>query len=197
MRLLIGAGTPREAAARGLAYLLFVYTEDAVAFILVAGARDGLAILAIAIIADSSKPSLCPRLTSGPIATDTLSLVCVSRRLERCSIRGGEMPAVIVFDDQVTFVTDPVSPCAGEDFTVSWQEKNIGDEDSSEYQDIFDLNDQGSGDSKTLQNDPLPAGQSATRSLNFNLPAGNYVMTLVINAQGALTLGNVIIDECL
>jgi len=29
MRLLIGAGTPREAAARRLAYLLFVYTEEA------------------------------------------------------------------------------------------------------------------------------------------------------------------------
>src|SRR5580765_5428704 len=52
MRLLIGAGTPREAAARGIAYLLFVYTEDAVAFILIAAACDGLAILAIAITAD-------------------------------------------------------------------------------------------------------------------------------------------------
>jgi transposase len=52
MRLLIGAGTPREAAARGIAYLLFVYTEDAVAFILVAAAPNGLAILAIAITAD-------------------------------------------------------------------------------------------------------------------------------------------------
>jgi hypothetical protein len=36
MRMLIGAGTPREAAARGLAYLFFVYTEEAVAVILVA-----------------------------------------------------------------------------------------------------------------------------------------------------------------
>jgi hypothetical protein len=42
MRLLIGAGTPRETAARGIAYLLFVYTEDAVAFILVAAAAIGL-----------------------------------------------------------------------------------------------------------------------------------------------------------
>ena len=61
------------------------------------------------------------------------------------------MPAKIVFDNQVTFVTDPVSPCAGQDFTVSWQERNIGDEDSTEYQDIFDLDDQGSGDSKELR----------------------------------------------
>jgi hypothetical protein len=107
------------------------------------------------------------------------------------------MPATIVLDDQVTFVTDPVTPCASEDFTVSWQEKNIGDSDSSDYQDTFDLDDQGSGDSQALQCDPLPAGESALRSLTFNLTAGNYVMTLVINGQPPLTLGNVIIDECL
>ena len=47
------------------------------------------------------------------------------------------MPAQIVLDTQVTFVTDPVSPCAGVEFTVSWQEKNTGDEDSNEYQDII------------------------------------------------------------
>ena len=52
MRLLIGAGTPREAATRGLAYLLFLYTEDAVVVILIAAAPDGLAILAIVISAD-------------------------------------------------------------------------------------------------------------------------------------------------
>jgi hypothetical protein len=37
------------------------------------------------------------------------------------------MPAVIVLHDQVSFVTDPVSPCAGQDFSVSWQERNVGD----------------------------------------------------------------------
>src|SRR5262249_39785450 len=106
------------------------------------------------------------------------------------------MPATIVLGDQVTFVTDPVSPCAGEDFTVSWQEKNVGDEASGEFQDTFDLDDQGNGSSKTLTCDPLEPGHSATRSLTFNLPAGNYVMTLIINAGVPLTLGNVIIDEC-
>jgi hypothetical protein len=106
------------------------------------------------------------------------------------------MPANIVLDDQVTFVTDPVSPCANEPFTASWQEKNVGNEDSSAYQDIFDLNDQGSGTSQELRCDPLAAGASALRSLEFTLPAGNYVMTLVINGQGPFTLGNVIIDEC-
>jgi len=44
MRLLIGAGTPREAAARALAYLLFVYTEQT--------APDGFAILVMAGTAD-------------------------------------------------------------------------------------------------------------------------------------------------
>jgi transposase len=55
MRLLIGAGTPREAVVCGRAYLLFVYTEDAVAVILVAAARDGLAILVMAITADPGR----------------------------------------------------------------------------------------------------------------------------------------------
>ena len=107
------------------------------------------------------------------------------------------MAALIVLDDQVTFVTDPVSPCAGEDFTVNWQEKNAGDETSGQYQDIFDLDDQGTGDSQSLDCDPLEPGQSVQRSLTFNLPAGTYQMSLVINGVGPLNLGDVIIDECL
>lgn len=106
------------------------------------------------------------------------------------------MPAVIDLDTQVTFVTDPVSPCSGEDFTVSWQEINVGDEDSGEYQDIFDLDDQGSGSSQDLRCDPLAAGQSKQRSLTFNLPAGNYRMSVVINGAGPVSLGNVIINDC-
>src|SRR3981189_3136558 len=49
MRLLIGAGTPREAAARALAYLLFVYTEEAVSIILIAASPDGFAVLVMAV----------------------------------------------------------------------------------------------------------------------------------------------------
>jgi hypothetical protein len=52
MRLLIGAGTPREAAARALAYLLFVYTVQTAAIILIAVSPDGLAILVMAVTAD-------------------------------------------------------------------------------------------------------------------------------------------------
>jgi len=52
MRLMIGAGTPREAAARALAYLFFVCTEKAAAIILVAASRDGFAILVVAVDAD-------------------------------------------------------------------------------------------------------------------------------------------------
>ena len=52
MRLLIGAGTPREAAARTLAYLLFVHTEQTAAIILIAVSPDGFAILVIAVTAD-------------------------------------------------------------------------------------------------------------------------------------------------
>ena len=32
------------------------------------------------------------------------------------------------------------------------------------------------------------------RSLTFTLPAGNYIMTLVIKGQAPVTLGNVIIN---
>ena len=52
MRLLIGAGTPREAVARGLAYLLFLYTGEVVVIILVAASPDGFAILLVAVAAD-------------------------------------------------------------------------------------------------------------------------------------------------
>ena len=106
------------------------------------------------------------------------------------------MPALVVFDDQTTFVTDPVSPCAGRAFTVSWQERNIGDEDSSAYNDIFDMDDGEHGDSQTLECDPVPAGASVTRSLSFELPAGDYVMTLVMSGIPPRRLGNVIIRDC-
>jgi hypothetical protein len=105
------------------------------------------------------------------------------------------MPANVVLDNQVTFVTDPVTPSAGTDFIVSWQEKNIGDAASGDYQDIFDIDDQGSGESQSLSCSSLDAGQSALRSLTFKLAAGNYVMSVVINGQGPLVLGNVIIDD--
>jgi transposase len=55
MRLLIGAGTPRAAAARGLAYLFFVdavNAVNAVAITLVVASPDGFAILVIAVTVD-------------------------------------------------------------------------------------------------------------------------------------------------
>jgi Transposase DDE domain len=51
MRLLIGAGTPREAAASALTCLLFVYTEQTVAMILVVASDDGSAVL-LMVVAD-------------------------------------------------------------------------------------------------------------------------------------------------
>src|SRR5947209_9048055 len=44
MRLLIGAGTPKEAAARALAYVFFFYTDKAVTVVLVAASFDGFAV---------------------------------------------------------------------------------------------------------------------------------------------------------
>jgi CARDB len=99
------------------------------------------------------------------------------------------MSAHIDLDTQTTFLTDPVNPCAGQDFTVSWQEVNSGDDTSANYQDIFDLDDQGTGDSKSLDCDPVAAGQSVQRSLTFNLPSGTYQMSLVIDGTGPVNLG--------
>jgi hypothetical protein len=52
MRLLIGAGTPREAAARARAYLSFVGTEKAAAIIFVAASCDAFAIVIVTVAAD-------------------------------------------------------------------------------------------------------------------------------------------------
>jgi transposase len=52
MRWLVGVGTPREAADRGLAHLFFVDTEEAVAIILVVASPDGFAILVIVVTAE-------------------------------------------------------------------------------------------------------------------------------------------------
>jgi transposase len=52
MRLLIGAGTPREAAAHVRAFLCVVCTDQAVALILIAASYDGLAIL-VTVVADN------------------------------------------------------------------------------------------------------------------------------------------------
>jgi transposase len=52
MRLLIGAGTPREAAARALAYAFFFYTEEAVLVVLVAASYNGFAVVVIAVADD-------------------------------------------------------------------------------------------------------------------------------------------------
>jgi hypothetical protein len=77
---------------------------------------------------------------------------------------------------------------------VTWQEKNAGDEASGDYQDIFDMDDQGAGDSQQLSCGGLQPGQAASRSLTFKLPAGDYTMSVVINGQAPISLGNVIND---
>jgi transposase len=51
MRLLIGAGTPKEAADRALACLFFFSTEEAMAIVLFAASREGFAVLVMAVTA--------------------------------------------------------------------------------------------------------------------------------------------------
>jgi hypothetical protein len=52
MRLLIGAGTPRKAAARALVYAFFFYSEEAVTILLVAASYGGFAVMAMAVADD-------------------------------------------------------------------------------------------------------------------------------------------------
>ena len=52
MGMLVGAGTPREAAARAQAYAFFFYTEQTVTVVLVAAALDGFAILVVTVVDD-------------------------------------------------------------------------------------------------------------------------------------------------
>jgi transposase len=77
MRLLIGAGTPREAAARAPAYLFFVYTEDVLAIILVAASRDGFAILGVAVASGPARPK--QNFSNGLIRPSFTGLNCYRR----------------------------------------------------------------------------------------------------------------------
>jgi transposase len=52
MRLLIGAGTPREAAARALAYVFVFYTDQVVTIVLVAASYDGFAVIMMVVADD-------------------------------------------------------------------------------------------------------------------------------------------------
>src|SRR3954464_11683343 len=52
MRLLIGAGTPRGAADRALAYVFFFYTDKAVTLVVVTASCDGLAVMMMAVADD-------------------------------------------------------------------------------------------------------------------------------------------------
>jgi hypothetical protein len=47
MRLLIGAGTPKEAAARGRAFLFVIYRDDTLAIVIFALDQAGLGILVV------------------------------------------------------------------------------------------------------------------------------------------------------
>ena len=52
MRLLIGAGTPKEAAARGQAFLLVAYGDHALAIFILTLDEAGRGILAVIVIAE-------------------------------------------------------------------------------------------------------------------------------------------------
>lgn len=103
----------------------------------------------------------------------------------------------ITLSTQTTYVTDPTNPCAGQPFTVKWQETNVGDEPSQPYTDTFEMNSSGASQSQDLKvDDSLDPGSVADRELTFTLPdPGDYNMNLTINGQSAY-LGNVIVADC-
>jgi hypothetical protein len=103
----------------------------------------------------------------------------------------------ITLAPQTTYVTDPTSPCAGQPFTVKWQETNAGDEPSQAYTDTFEMNYSGKSQSQDLPvSDPLAPGAVADRELTFTLPdPGTYNMNLTINGQPGY-LGDVIVADC-
>jgi len=97
----------------------------------------------------------------------------------------------------VSWVTDPVSPCAGQPFSVKWTEINNGDEASQPYQDAFQMNNTSETQTQNLDiSDPLQPGATAERTLSFTLSqAGSYNMNIEINGRSAY-LGDVIVADC-
>ncbi len=97
----------------------------------------------------------------------------------------------------VTWVTDPVNPCAGQQFSVKWTEINNGDEASQPYHDAFQLNSMSETQTQTLDvGDPLQPGTTAERTLSFTLgSADTYNMNIEINGRSAY-LGDVIVADC-
>jgi hypothetical protein len=96
----------------------------------------------------------------------------------------------------VTWVTDPVNPCAGQQFSVKWTEINHGDEVSQPYQDAFQMNSMSETQTQTLDvSDPLQPGATVERTLSFTLTqADTYNMNIQINGRSAY-LGDVIVTD--
>jgi hypothetical protein len=97
----------------------------------------------------------------------------------------------------VTWVTDPVNPCAGQPFSVKWTEINLGDEPSQAYHDAFQMNCASETQTQNLDvSDPLGPGATADRTLSFTLGhADTYNMNIEINGKTAY-LGDVIVNDC-
>ncbi|HWS46624.1 MAG TPA: hypothetical protein VN636_12240 [Acidimicrobiia bacterium] len=104
----------------------------------------------------------------------------------------------ITLADQTSYVTDPTNPCAGQPFTVSWMEINVGSGPSEAYRDTFELNSFSAGwSSQDLDvTDPVQPGDTPWRSLTFTLAAADtYNMNLTIDGVG-MYLGDVIVNDC-
>jgi hypothetical protein len=105
------------------------------------------------------------------------------------------MTVEITIAPGVSWVTDPQSPVAGQQFSVRWTEVNAGDEPSGDYQDAFQMNSSSETQTQTLSASSLAPGETAERTLSFTLGhADTYNMNIEINGRSAY-LGDVIVGD--
>lgn len=103
------------------------------------------------------------------------------------------MPAQLVLDTQVTFVTDPMHPIVNDYFTASFQEINVGDEPTGDYQHTFSMNDMSGTYDLTIDCGSLEPGESALRTATecWVPNSGSFNMNVTVHGF----LGNVIVED--
>jgi hypothetical protein len=103
------------------------------------------------------------------------------------------MPAQLVLDTQVTFVTDPMHPIVNDYFTASFQEINVGDEPTGDYQHTFSMNDMSGTYDFTIDCGSLEPGESALRTATecWVPNSGSFNMNVTVHGF----LGNVIVED--
>jgi len=102
----------------------------------------------------------------------------------------------IVRVPESTYVTDPVTPCGGQPFTVTWHEINVGTDPSDPYTDVFQMNIASGNIDTSVDNDALDPNQPVERSATVTVAPGTYLMNLFIAGDSGEFLGNIIVEDC-